>query len=497
MHMGKQSFANLIPQHTNPSPDYYCTWQTQLYATNGGTPAEQRRIINEHSLFDTEFPNGWAYFYEKARGDLYLVMDDSWDVPETDYEKYYGCLMPDAGKFPEATRGKDSTEALACLTERIKSLGWKGLGGWVCAQESEIFKTGSTEDYWISRLKAAQKAGFSYWKVDWGKKASDAEFRKNLSGLARIYAPGLTLENAITEKVIPFSDAFRTYDVPALMSIPMTMEKIQFYAGAVRERGDFKSLLNCEDEAYIAAAGGFTMGIMRHPFTGAFPDGRPDRSFPEIHRNIKSKLTEVTRAVRWHRIAPAYALDGKELMFAGNKLSDTWKFESTKDEIEQWWLSVGTIKDFISDGVLTKSAVSGIARRCSLPSVNPDKNGDIPFTVSSLNPNGVYSIVTAGRTREREYFTPFCDITADAADSTVFGIFGYYGSLTLLSSGIKKGMRVLAQDLAADRAEDITAFVNVKDGSLTVPGGLISETGRSVQPEGDTSEPGMVIAVMP
>ena len=117
--------------------------------------------------------------------------------------------------------------------------------------------------------------------------------------------------------------------------------------------------------------------------------------------------------------------------------------------------------------------------------------------MSSLNPNGAYSIVTAGRTRKREYFTPLCDITADAADSTVFGIFGYYGSLTLLSSGIKKGMRVLAQDLAADRAEDITAFVNVKDGSLTVPGGLISETGRSVQPEGDTSEPGMVIAVMP
>ncbi len=495
--MENKDFINLIPSRKNPSPDYYCTWQTQLYATSGGTPAEQRRIINEHYIFNTDFPCGWAYFYEKARDDLYFVMDDSWDVPETDYQKYYGCLFPDSGKFPEATRGNDSTEALASLTERIKSIGWKGLGGWVCAQESEIFKTGSTEDYWISRLKAAQKAGFSYWKVDWGKKASDAEFRKALSRLARIYAPELTLENAMLEEVIPYSDAFRTYDVPALMSIPMTMEKIQFYAGAVRERGDFKSLLNCEDEAYIAAAGGFTMGIMRHPFTGAFPDGRPDRSFPEIHRNIKSKLTEVTRAVRWHRIAPAYALDGNEFLFAGSELQDSWKFENIKDEIEQWWLSAGTVKDFISDGVLTKSAVSGIARRCSLPSVIPDRNGDIPFTVSSLNPGGAYSIVTAGRTRAREYFTPLCDITADAEASTVFGVFGYYGSLTLLSSGIKKGMRVLAQDLADDRAADITGLVSIKNGSLTVPGRLISEIGRTAQPAEDTSEPGIVITVKP
>ena len=58
-------------------------------------------------------------------------------------------------------------------------------------------------------------------------------------------------------------------------------------------------------------------------------------------------------------------------------------------------------------------------------------------------------------------------------------------------------MRVLAQDLANDRAEDITAFVNVKDGSLTVPGGLISETGRTAQPAKDTSEPGIVITVKP
>ena len=37
--MENKDFINLIPSHKNPSPDYYCTWQTQLYATSGGTPA--------------------------------------------------------------------------------------------------------------------------------------------------------------------------------------------------------------------------------------------------------------------------------------------------------------------------------------------------------------------------------------------------------------------------------------------------------------------------
>lgn len=37
--MENKDFINHIPSHKNPSPDYYCTWQTQLYATSGGTPA--------------------------------------------------------------------------------------------------------------------------------------------------------------------------------------------------------------------------------------------------------------------------------------------------------------------------------------------------------------------------------------------------------------------------------------------------------------------------
>lgn len=43
----KQAQRNLIPVCLNPSPDYYCMWQTQLYATSDGNPEAQRRILGE------------------------------------------------------------------------------------------------------------------------------------------------------------------------------------------------------------------------------------------------------------------------------------------------------------------------------------------------------------------------------------------------------------------------------------------------------------------
>jgi hypothetical protein len=60
----RKTNINLIPDTQNITPDYYCTWQTQLYATNDGKPKGQRAIIGEKALFDREKPFGWAYFYE-------------------------------------------------------------------------------------------------------------------------------------------------------------------------------------------------------------------------------------------------------------------------------------------------------------------------------------------------------------------------------------------------------------------------------------------------
>ncbi len=296
---------NLIPDIVNSTPNYYCTWQTQPYATNDGKPAAQRASLTENALFSKEKPYGWAYFYEQARKVLFLVMDDSWDVPLNNDEAYYGSLVLSEDKFPSFS--KDTNNPLKALTEKIKSLGWKGLGGWVCARESPLYTDGkSVEEYWTERLKTMHEAGFSYWKVDWGRKEKSFEFRKMLTELGRIHAPNLIIEHAMIKDIIPYCDTFRTYDVPAIMSIPMTIQKIINFKDISKSIGKNKGLINCEDEVYIAAAGGYAMGVMRHPLSGTFLNGKADMSFPEIHRNLKTKMYEVIRASRWHRIAPAF-----------------------------------------------------------------------------------------------------------------------------------------------------------------------------------------------
>lgn len=492
----KQTNTNLIPDAANSSPDYYCTWQTQLYATSDGKPVKQREIICENSLFNTEKPFGWAYFYEKVRGDLILVMDDSWDVPIKDDPSYYGSLILNEEKFPEATKGAASNaQALKNLTDKMKGLGWKGLGGWVCAQESERFLNGqSAVEYWIARLKEANESGFAYWKIDWGKRGDDFEYRKRITDLAHTYAPDLVIESALVEEIIPYSDVFRTYDVPAVMSIPMTMEKIYNILKKYTTEPGYGGLINCEDEVYIAAAGGFTIGIERHPYAGEFINGKKDMSFPDCHRNIKTKLAEITRAVKWHKIAPAFAVNCNETSFDETTLSDTWAFENYASEIEEWWLRYSPISDFMSDGKVTKTACAAIARRMPLPEVTPDQNGDIPFIIAAKNPNGAASVVTAGRTRGREYWIPRCDIQLDVGEAKIFGIFGRYQNLTMSTDFETENVQILMQDLADETAYDVTGIKKGKN-NLVIPGELIEKIGTMAQDEADTSEPGLVMKI--
>lgn len=487
----KATTINLIPNTTNPTPDYYCTWQTQLYATCDGKPSEQRKAICEKSLFDTEKPYGWAYFYEQARNDLLFIMDDSWDVPLNNDTAYYGSLSLNEEKFPTFTKNTDN--ALKPLVEKMKSLGWKGLGGWVCAQESPVFFNGkSVEEYWIERLKAMNDAGFSYWKVDWGNKSESHEFRKMLTDLARVYAPDLIVEHAVIPNIIPHCDTFRTYDVPAILSIPMTLEKLVTCSNVPQPIGENKGLINCEDEAYVAAAGGYAMGIMRHPYSGAFTDGRADMSFPEIHRNLKTKLYEVIRATRWHRMAPAFG--GGNFTASETTLSDTWKFEKIEEELENWWLGNPLICEYMNGNVLTKSAPAAVARNTPLPTVMPDANGNVPYCVASRNPNGVYSVVTLGRTMGRTYHIPQCDVTVYPEDAHTIGVFGEYNTLSLQTNVTCK--RILAQDIAGTTAWDITEHVIKEPGKITIPGEWISLIGTLAQPQHDTSEPGVVLALI-
>lgn len=485
---------NLVPNIQNPSPDYYCTWQTQLYASCDGKPEGQRAIIGEKAMFSNEKPFGWAYFYEDARKDLFFVMDDSWDVPTgMNHKPDFGTLQLDKEKFPESTQHSSNEEALRSLSERVKSFGWKGLGGWVCAQESPLCAdNNSPEKYWIKRLKEAHYAGFSYWKVDWGAKKHDIEFRKMLTKLGKEYAPELIVEHSMLKELIPCSDVYRTYDVPAIMSIPLTMEKLKKFGNANKTDNGYMGLINCEDEAYIAAAAGYAMGIMRHPYSGDFVNGKSDMSFPSVHRNLKTKITEITRAVRWHRIAPAFGEYGAPFYTDEKELTDFWTLKNRHAEFEEWWYEEPYFKQFINGNVIKKSAPARISRGCPLPDATPDNDGNVPYIVSAKNPNGAFSIATLGRTLDRKYYIPACDITAYTYDSDTVGVFGEYNTLTLQTN--KQTVNsVFMQDLAGNLAYDITCDVTINQNSITIPGKLIKKIGTEAQPKNDTSEPGVIV----
>lgn len=514
----KRTTLNFIPDLPNPSPDYYCTWQTQLYATCDGKPEKQRESICERSLFAQEKPYGWAYFYEPARRDLLFVMDDSWDVPLSGDSSYYGSLVLNEEKFPEAVRCAremepenqqmdENARALSSLVDRMKNLGWKGLGGWVCAQEAQCFSDGCTEEqYWTKRLQQAEQSGFSYWKVDWGAKCEDAAFRRRMTDLGKQYAADLVIEHAKTKEILPYCDVFRTYDVPAIMSIPMTMQKLavllsdimseqnssKAMAGDVERNADRQRLINCEDEAYIAAAGGFTMGIMRHPHQGAFVNGKPDMAFPNLHRNLKTKMYEVVRAARWHRAAPAFDAFYGTVTVGEQQLCDTWKLEKPEEEVEAWWLREPSLVANMEQNRIKQYAPAQIARNCTAPHAEADENGMLPYMVSSKNPNGVFSIATLGRTEERTYKLPHCNVTADIGDTKLLGVFGEYKNLTVKRCGAAV-QAIFMQDIAGECAYDVTDEIQIKGDTCVIPGWLIQQIGTSAQPEGDTSEPGVVV----
>lgn len=493
----KKTDLNYVPDTVNTTPDYYCTWQTQLYATCDGKPEGQRRIISEKGLFDNEKPYGWAYFYEKARRDLYLVMDDSWDVPLNGDSSYYGSLILNGEKFPEAVSGtKSNAEALKNLTDRVKKIGWKGLGGWVCAQESNrCGEFGSAEEYWTEKIKEAEKSGFAYWKVDWGSKAGNCEYRKMLTEKAAEIAPELTVEHALIPEIIPDADVFRTYDVPAIMSIPMTMEKLCDIFAMNLQDGSGAGIVNCEDEVYIAAAGGFSMGIMRHPYTGAFTDGNADMSFPDIHRNLKSKMFEIVRAVRWHRIAPTFGVCEGDVAVDDTLLTDTWEFADKNSEIEAWWFGNKLIADSMDGDTVIKSAPAQIARNCAPAEVLPDENGNVPYIISAKNPNGAFSVATLGRTLGRIYEIPKCRVSVDSGNADIIAIFGEYKSITI-KTDFDEIKTVYMQDLAGDTAYDIGDEITEENGKITISGEIIKKIGTEAQPADDTSEPGVLIKII-
>lgn len=150
---------------------------------------------------------------------------------------------------------------------------------------------------------------------------------------------------------------------------------------ALKAEDGVKGLVNCEDEVYVAAGLGCTMGIMRHPFLNV--SGNDFETVSRIkYKDVFFRLDEVVRAVRWSQI-------------------------------------------------------------------------DKPV-----------------------------------------GVFGVFGSLKLKAEGLKgKTFRVFAQDLAGEKAVDISKAVTVSDNGIVIPGEVLNRIGRMAATPGDISSPGTVIRI--
>jgi hypothetical protein len=480
------SAEKLIPDSPGKAPDYFCTWNIQCYTVSYADAKTQRNAMTESNVFGTGKYQNWVGFYPRIRGDLYFVMDDSWDVGFTNYDYGTDELSPE--RFPTFASSGTEPEKLKRLNTAIQARGWRAVGGWICANKATASGNVSDRDFYARRLQWMNSAGWGYWKVDWGKFSKDADWRRQLTDLAHTYSPHLQVEHAMNWNCVPFADAFRTYDIEVITSIPVTLSRV---CRGIQMTGepDSKAIINCEDEPTIGAALGCAIGIMRHPYAGNLPDGRQDFAFPPVARDLKHCLNEVERGVLWHRVAPPFKVDGQVNVDPTN-LTDTWCFQAR----EGW--ATKTPGKWVTNSAPARISRGGLP----LPVVQVD-SGEKPFVTASRHPNGAVTIATLGRTvcrspGDRKYWTPLANVDLSVGKLTgPIGIFVRYQTLTLTFDAPMSGRTILAQDILADEAEDITARVSIAGNSVTLPGDLIGQIGLEKASPGDKSDPGMVISI--
>lgn len=493
--------------------NYWCTWWTQH---KGGDPArgvrQGRDAMCEENLFGK---GGWAdAFFPESRRDLYLVLDDGWDVPFGAHHKkdrlLFGSHEIDTKRFP-SFKGTPA-ERLRQLNEAVKARGWRGAGLWVACQGvgekgNRLLEGDALADYWKRKLEWSQTAGIEYWKVDWGVRQKSAEFRAFLYDLKERYAPSVNLEhaecqgvvngvvptegdeplkgtfrmfgNADSEKRVKYakavlskSDYFRTYDImTSLMGTATTLDRCAFYL-ACGEAVGAKSILSAEDALYLASGLGLAFGAMR----ADWPQGRQTVDY----RDEGHRLAEVARATRWSRLAPAFACDRGIVTQTSAEL----KSESFRMEPDSHWYKPGWGK------VVTQRAPVAMSRGLALPRVSVAQ-GEKPFVVAARNPNGAVSVaalpsVDENRVERTNPAKVGLDVRLDAG--APLGAFGWFDELACMCG---KDCRIWVQDLAGGPVHDVTGLVRFEGGCVHVPGDLLAKIGK--ESDKDRSHPATLV----
>ena len=487
--------VNLVPELPSGKPNYWCTWAAQNYMYGHDLPHLDPRILEgdsgsrlahdvmtEKTLFGK---TGWATnFFPRVREDVFFLLDDGWQVGGT------ATFELDTKKFPSFTGSY--ADRLMNLNRAIKDAGWRGTALW-CRNTP-----GGDADHCLESL--SQSAGIRYWKVDMG----DPSF--NLIRLRDETHIPLTLEHVHGEwpvngnwrtdgrfgpqpwgsrrmEILKHTDVYRTYDVTSILSLPTTLDRVAEMLKGAQGHSEVHGLLNVEDEVYVAAVMGCTMGILRHPLVGMRPGNDVDLFF-NGPRRTKRRMDEVVRALRWQRIAPPFSPGAGSINVSDEILTDSWRFERG-----QTW------QDEIIGVEVRQGAPARLARNIGLPEVKA--KGEKPFVFAARFPNGAVAIAAQERTQAgNAWFMPVCDVTLPVGDAPgPYGIFGHFASLTLALDKSFDGKRILAQDLAGDEAIDISSMVQIQGKGLCIPGDVIRRIGLHHSTPGDLSAPGLVIAI--
>ncbi|MCL2446973.1 MAG: hypothetical protein FWD06_09440 [Oscillospiraceae bacterium] len=501
--------------------NYFCTWHLMYwFPENGSVPNLQTRdVLCDELLFGED---GIAVrHYPEVRSGLYLLLDDGWDVrssqgstlpEEVWFKPYIGSCQLSEEKFPGY--GETPPERLKTLSEKVKALGWRGLGIWISPTVSphpDVEGHGSRfADFFRTRMEWSKHAGVSYWKVDWGDYDMSDKHRKLLSKLKAEIYPELVMEHAYNRKAyhpkgaetrfglaihrhrLAYSDVLRLYDVAFALSIPTTLSRVAaLLTHPVKIKPGCLGLINAEDELYLSAALGLAFGVMRFDIGDAAINSEPNWAFGgegdfPATRPARRQHDEVLRAVRWQtEFAPAFRADLGNTTISHEQGEDRWRF--TPDET--WEKALHQ-----SEEPFMQSAPLVVARNVAAPQVTAC-DGAPPYLVACRNPNGALSIAALGRvTPQRSYVAPKADVHWHVgANSGAVGVFGHFKSLTLQFDAPATGKKILAKDLLQDSWTDMTSQVQVQGNAITLDGAWMQALCQN-RP-GDFSEPGLVLQV--
>lgn len=519
------SDRNFIPDSAGVTPSYWCTWSAQNFAVDTFTlryviGLGDHTVPSDNLTEEVVFRNpGWEKMMpEDIKKDLYITFDVGWDIAGGSHKDkatkwIIGTHEVATDKFPSCTG--TPAERLRKLNEITKNAGWKGAALWIAAQTSMDSKgkkpsEKEVENYFRERFRWSKEAGIEYWKVDYGTRGGDINFRKMLTRLAHEEAPGLWVEHGrgsgpfnddecpwddpnpgktgkyknwddgnaikVQHAQMQFSDVLRTYDVSAQLSVPTTLDRVAQVLGSFSAPTEGKGIINCEDEPYIAATLGCAIGVMRHP---AFIEAQGHDYDP---LQVRKQMDAIKRAVRWQRIAPAFQVGSVHVTMDSAYHLDYWNFKPGQTWAK--WMNGRTV---------LQAAPARVSRGMELPQVKSDT---LPYVISSRFPNGTYAVATLFRTDSVKGFVyPLADVSIKCEKPGKIGIFGKYKSLTIQLAEGSKVNKVYAQDLAGTKAIEITDLVEISDSGIKLDGELINLIGTSAAGPDDVSQPGMLLVL--